>query len=867
MNLLRLLNRYRTHINMKKIALLAVSLFMTIQIWGQERSTTYYLPDIKYDKDITTPVEYFGFQIGDWHLSHYQQLSYMRQLAEESPRVSITEYGKTHEGRPLVYLTITSEKNQGKIKEIQADHLKLLSDEKNKMNTADMPAVIYQGFSIHGNEASGGNAAPLVAYYLAAAKSKEVDKILDEVVVLLDPCMNPDGFNRFASWVNVHKNKHITSENEDREYHEVWPGGRTNHYWFDLNRDWLPVQHPESQGRINTFQAWKPNVLTDYHEMGTHTTFFFMPGEQTRVHPLTPKRNQELTHQLANYHADALDEIGSLYFTGERFDDFYYGKGSTYPDVNGCVGILLEQASARGHSQDTKSGGITFPFAIRNQVRAALAVQVGTKELAKELLDFQRDFYNNARKEAASDNEKGYVFTTDGDYGRISNFVEILRRHNIDIHHLGERITVGEEQFETATSFVVPLEQDQYRLVKSIFEQRTTFTDSIFYDVSAWTLPLAFDMRFASLKNKDYSKKVLGRAVEGLRPDFTITEAEYTDYAYVFKWEDYYAPKLLNTLLNKGLYVRVGTTPFSIDNQRFDGGSIIVPIQNQPLNADQIYQLIKLEADKDGVEIFAMDSGYASMGPSMGSPSTPAINAVKVLMVVGEGVESYDAGAMWHLLDQEQAIVLSKVEQTRLTKVDLQDYNVIIMPNGTYGKVTTHGKEELKRWVRKGGTLIAVKGAANWCASQGWTRVHTKSKPGTIKGRRAYKHLDRDEGSNVIGGAILEAKVDLSHPLLFGMKNEQMPLFKKGSILFKQPQNAYAAPLIYEQQPLLAGYMNKSNKQYIENSAAVIVSGLGKGRVISFADSPAFRGFWQGTSRLLTNAIFFGSIIDKRTTE
>ncbi|MDX1408775.1 MAG: M14 family metallopeptidase, partial [Saprospiraceae bacterium] len=355
---------------------LTVLLALPSSLSGQSVDLTYYLPDITYNPAIPTPEGFLGYQVGDWHVSHDQLKFYMQELARRSDRITIEEYARSYENRPLLLLTITSPRNHARIDEILAQRQTLTDPASTTSSPAgDSPVVIYQGYSIHGNEPSGANAALLMAYYLAAGQSEEVSNLLDNAVILLDPSFNPDGLHRFSAWVNSHKNQTLTSDPADREYSEAWPRGRTNHYWFDLNRDWLLLQHPESRGRVANFHKWKPNVLTDHHEMGTNSTFFFMPGIPSRTNPITPQRNQDLTAAIAEYHAEALDEIGSLYYTKESYDDFYVGKGSTYPDVNGGIGILFEQGSARGHVQESDNGLLTFQYAIRNQVRTSLSTQ------------------------------------------------------------------------------------------------------------------------------------------------------------------------------------------------------------------------------------------------------------------------------------------------------------------------------------------------------------------------------------------------------------------------------------------------------------------------------------------------------------
>jgi hypothetical protein len=346
----------------------------------------YYLPDsVTYSPAIPKPKDIIYHEVGEWHITHDRLVNYMKAIAAAAPeRVKLETMGFTYEGRPQVLLIITSPKNQQRLEEIRQQHVKLTDpSQSSSVNIDNMPIVVWIGHSIHGNESSGANASLLTAYYLAAAQGKQIDDLLDNVVVLFDPSFNPDGLQRFSTWANQHKSKNLVSDPNSREFNEVWPGGRFNHYWFDLNRDWLPAVHVESQNRLAWFHKWKPNILTDHHEQGSNATFFFQPGVASRVNPLTPEKNQELTAKLAKFHAAYLDRIGSLYFTKENYDDFYYGKGSTYPDVQGCIGILFEQASSRGHLQQTSNGLLSFPFTIRNQFVTALSTLEGAKALRK----------------------------------------------------------------------------------------------------------------------------------------------------------------------------------------------------------------------------------------------------------------------------------------------------------------------------------------------------------------------------------------------------------------------------------------------------------------------------------------------------
>lgn len=845
---------------------LAVTIAALNLSWAQS-NIPYFLPNISYDPKIPTPASVLGYEVGDWHVSHDQQYMYMKILAEASDRITLTEYARTHERRPMIYLTITSPKNHRNIDELKARH-KQLTDPNSaaKVDLANTPLVLYQGFSIHGNEPSGGNAALLVAYYLAAGQGPEIEQLLDQTVILLDPCFNPDGFQRFSTWANMNRNKNITADPQHREYREPWPMGRTNHYWFDLNRDWLPAQHPESQGRLRTFHEWKPNLLTDHHEMGTNATFFFMPGEPQRVNPLTPLRNQELTSKIADFHVAELDKIGSLYYTREGFDDFYYGKGSTYPDINGAVGILFEQASSRGQAQETENGVLTFAFTIRNQVTTALSTQKAAVALKNDLLQMQRDFYVSAMEEARQDNNKAYVFGDAADPARAAYLIEILNRHQVEVYRLSRKV----DTFSPESAYVVPLEQPQYRLIRAAFETMTTFQDSQFYDISSWTLPLAFNLPYAALDKKVWNAQLLGEKISATDVKRATPEPAAATYAYMLDWNDYHAPKALNFLLRQGLRAKVSMAPFKTTQRNYDRGVVMIPTANQSKTPAEIHELVKQAIAKSGTPIYGESSGYTPEGSDMGSSTLRPLKTPKVLLVTGEGVSAYDAGEVWHLLDQRYEMEISLADANELGRLNLDRYTVVIMPDGGYTGTPQGAVDQLKRWVQEGGVLIAMQGAVSWAKDKGLVGIEIKKeKEDTTKkaARRPYEKQPDDSGAQVIGGAIVAATGDLTHPLLFGYQRERLPLFRQGTLMFEPAKNIYATPLVYTDKPLLSGYMSSKNLQLLGQSAAAVVGGLGRGRVICLADNPAFRAFWFGGNKLLANAIFFGHTIGQATTE
>lgn len=828
--------------------LFTLCLLTSCLIFGQKQTDlSYYLPqNTTYDKSIPTPQSVIGHEVGEWHITHDKLVEYMKALAASSDRITLENRGTTYEGRPLVLLTITSAKNHQNIDAIRQQHIAATED-NSSVDISNMPIVVNQGFSIHGNEPSGSNAALLVAYYLAAAESSEVKDMLDKMIVLFDPSFNPDGLQRFAFWANSNKSKNLNPDPNDREYNEVWPRGRTNHYWFDMNRDWLPVQLPESRVRLETFHKWLPNILTDHHEMGTNSTFFFQPGIPSRTHPLTPQLNQELTERIGNYHAKAFDKIGSFYYTKESFDDFYYGKGSTFPDINGSIGILFEQASSRGHIQESDNGLLTFPFTIRNQFTAALSTLDAGYHMREDILRYQHDFFKNARGEGNKEKGKNIVFGDSKDAAKTYELAEILRRHQIKIYELKDDATINGKHFKKGYSYVVPKNQKNTRLINAMFEKRTTFQDSLFYDVSAWTLPLAFNLDYA----EGIPSSHLGEQVLELKMKPGNVSAK-SDYAYVMEWHEYYTPKVLYQLLKNDLRAKVAMKQFGTKDKSYDYGTIMIPVQNQSKNADELYQFLNELAKESHVQIDAVSTGLTE-GINLGSNEFRPLTLPKVALIVGNGISSYDAGEIWHLLDQRYDMILTKLDTDNLGRVDLSRYNTIIMPSGNLDKSNT---EKLATWVENGGTLIGFKNTLRWLNTNKFIKLDIKkservAKNITFEQRRDYS------GAQVIGGSIFEAKLDRSHPINFGYKNETLPLFRNSTLFVNPDKQSYNNPIQYTKNPLLSGYVSKSNLDSLALTVPYQMQRMKRGKVVAFTDNTNFRAFWFGTNKLMMNAIFF----------
>ncbi len=826
----------------------------------------YYLPNnVSYDPTIPTPKSVIGHEVGEWHVTHDRLVNYMKAIDAASDRVTLQTMGYTYEGRPQVALIFTSPKNHKNLENIRQQHLQLTdANSSSSLNVNNMPIVVWIGHSIHGNESSGSNASLLSAYYLAAAQGAGVEALLDNTVILFDPSFNPDGLNRFASWANTNKSRTVVSDPNAREFNEMWPGGRFNHYWFDLNRDWLPAQHQESQNRLAMFHAWKPNILTDHHEQGSNASFFFQPGVPSRVNPNTPQKNQDLTASLGKYHAKSLDSIGSLYFTKEGYDDFYYGKGSTYPDINGSIGILFEQASSRGHAQETENGLLTFPFTIRNQFVAALSTLEGAQHLRKEFLAYQRDFYKDVEKEAATFPGRGFIIGDALDKTRTHIFIQMLLRHEVEIYRLKQDYSGDGKNFTAGQAYFIPTAQKQFKIIKTVFEKTFDYKDSLFYDVTSWTMPLAFGLPYAQVAS---TSGLAGERVTSIAPPALNVHHARNTYSYLFRWNEFNAPQLLYRLQSKGILSKVATQKFKIlvdgKEESFDYGSIIIPVGVQKTRGAELDKLIDEAAANTGVEVFALGTGYATGGIDLGSASFNNVKTPKVMMFGGTGTSATDVGEIWHLLDIRFNIPASIVDVDRFGSINPSKYNVIIMPSGTYGGLSKTAQDKLRDWVSDGGTLIATEDATKYLATNGFTKVifrQSEEKKDSTLQLPYYLRSDETRARDM-PGSLFEARMDLTHPLAYGYTDPTVSIFKSNTLFMDQNNSAYDSPVMYTDNPLQSGYLYRGYKNVVKNTAAVNIDNLGRGRVISMVDNLNFRAFWLGTTKLFLNAIFFGDMI------
>jgi hypothetical protein len=826
---------------------------------------------------IPKPEEVTGVRVGERHWYHYEIVNYLDALAEASPRmVALGEHARSYGGRPLVSYALSTSENLARLDEIKRARSAIIDPEAD-VDLTTQPAVLHMMYSIHGNEPSGANATPLVAYYLNAVLDDALLAQLEDVVIIFNPMLNPDGLDRFAYWSNAHRGVNPSFDSNDREHVQSVPNGRTNYYWFDLNRDWLPHQHPESRGRLALFHEWKPNVQLDFHEQGSNSNFFFMPGKPERTNPLTPKINQLLTAKIGEYHAAAFDAEGVRYFTEEGYDDFFMGKGSTYPDLFGTVGILFEQPSSRGAGQSTLNGTLTFPFSISNQFRASLSSVKATADLKDELLDYQRNFYTKQKRSRGH-----YLASAEGDSTRLQEFVRILKGHQIEVETLVNDVTAEGQLFKAGQAIAISLDQPQATYLETLWRAQLEFEENVFYDVSTWTLPWAFNLSHTREPVRNAKTKALAPSEAG-----EASALARSPIGYLVDWRDANSPALLYDLLEAGANVRVAKAPFTAltTNEgavNFGYGTLFVAPELQESIPEAALSLLN-EAVSRGLRIYPAASSYTPEGIDLGSRDFDVLSLPNVVLVTGPGTSAYGTGEIWHLLDTRVDMPITMVDSHNLKRLELDRYTHVIM---TTPLRAPGAAAQLDAFVKSGGVLW-LQGASTvaWAADEGLTEATWRETPAQrqaaelkrarnnkaspeIQGalvpeRKPFSTASDEYAFTLVRGAILQGDLDTSHPLGYGYTSSELAVFRTTNRFMNPSSNAYSSPVVYTDSPLLSGYMSDENRTLVANSAGLVVDERGQGAVVLSLDSPTFRAFWWGTQRLLVNGIFFGDLLEE----
>ena len=840
-------------------------LLICISIPAQDYYLESYQP---FDAKIPSPEQFLGYPIGDHHTRHDRIVSYFETLAALSDRASLETYGQTYGHRPLIMLTVTSENHLSQIDQLREQHLKYIDPLLSAADLPMLPIFVNLGYNVHGNEPSGAEAALLTAYILVASEHEDVKKYRENGIYFIDPVINPDGRDRHTHWANMYKADPLVDDPLDVEHNEAWPRGRTNHYWFDLNRDWWLAIHPESRGKLKWYHQWYPNVVTDFHEMGTNSTHFFEPMKTNgSLDPVMPEENYTtLNDTFARYFTEALDAIGSLYFAKEVFDGTYPGYGSSYPDLKGGLGLLFEQASSRGHAQKNDFGTLTFAFTIRNQLTSAMATVKAAVEQKDLLYGYMHDFFSSAMAKSQAGSVANYVFGDQADPARIEAFIDKLLLHKIKVFKNAEAVIVQGVRLDAGKAFVVPTEQPQYRMVQNVFETYDEYADSVFYDASAWSLINFYGIPYEAINQSIPT----GEEINDLNDlAHSVEEPQKTSYAYLVPYENYQVFKFLHTLIEKEIKVFSAFKPFTAniggDPVDFGYGTLMIPVASQEISADDLHQLLTELSREMRLGIHPVSTGYSINGVDLGSRYFNRIEKPKVLLLIGEGVSSYEAGEVWHLMDQRVGMPITKVPMRQFDRIPWHKYNTLVMVSGGYQQLDSSDRQKISDWLSQGNTLITSRQASAWVIKNKMVKhelVKWKDPQDTVAQRNAYVNSREEIGREAVGGAIFSVDLDLTHPLAFGYTKGTLPVYRNSTVWLQPSKNKYCTVAQYSKDPHIDGFITSRNlEHFLKPGASLVVEGIGQGRVVLFAENPNFRGSWYGTNRLFLNGIFLGSHI------
>ena len=773
----------------------------------------------QYNPTILPPQDFLGFNLEDRLADWGDVTRYVDYLAGVSDRVSVKRFGYTFERRQFLQVCITSSENQRRLEEIRRTHLQVTDvSASGQLDLEKIPLVVDLRATIHGNEISGAQALLTVMYHYAASQDEAVGQMLENTILLVVPAQNPDGMSRFATWVNAGASVHHFVDNQSREYHEAAPSSRANHYWMDTNRDWLTAQYPEGRNLVTMYERWMPNVLLDLHEMGSSANglYYFSPGDPNRTYSYIPQENQDLTHAISETTSHRLDSLGVPYFTGRGYDDFFIGKGACYGDLQGSVCILHELASTRGHVRDYGNKGVhTFGETVDWQRVAATAVLDGAVAHARELKDYQRRFFQDAARAADADPASGYVFDARGNRGIAFKFLENLLLHEIAVYPMA-----GEPG-----RYFVPFRQKHYYKIKGIFEDITEFQDDKFYDVSTWSPARGFNLLYETVA---VAPAVGDRVATAVLPKGTIAGG-MSPLGYTFEACEFYAPRMITALQQQGIRVEVSPE-----------GLLVVPVANQPLESQALYDVVAAQAAECAVDVTALAGGrrktldtYVKVRSAVRQPRTAIITDTSASIL---------QGSLWHLLDYHYGMNHSLVDFATFAgdNFDISRYDAMFFSGQVpLGKAGAGAWQKLADWVSAGGTLILV-GEAH-----------------KVSDAIGSDSIEAERGKGVSGLVLNAELTQPESPLFWGYHQPDIDLFKNTATVWTVAPEAEVL-LRYTAEPYRSGYVTPENLARFAGAPVVALKHKDKGVILYIQEDFAYRAYWLGTNHILTNALLFG---------
>ncbi|HEX8386245.1 MAG TPA: M14 metallopeptidase family protein [Rubricoccaceae bacterium] len=805
---------------------------------------------------VPSPAEFLGYELGERFTPHHRVLAYVEAVAAASPRVSVETYGETVEGRPLVALTVAAPETLDRIDAVRESGLRAAGvlpggGEPEK-------AVVWLSYNVHGNEAVSTEAAMETLYALAGGDPR-AEAWLRDVVVVLDPCLNPDGRERYVSGFTQRVGARPDASPEAREHAEPWPGGRTNHYLFDLNRDWAWGTQPETRARLALYDRWLPHVHVDFHEQGVDSPYYFAPAAEPFHARITPWQ-RDLQTRIGAGNAAVFDREGWLYFTREVFDLFYPGYGDTWPTFNGAVGMTYEQGgSGRAGLAIVTAERDTLTLADRigHHTASGLATVETTARNAAQVRSEFAAYFRRPLPDAVR------AYAVRGDAGRLAALAGLLDLQGIrygwadreqtvrGVRYAGGLVTPSDAGRQTVRpgDLVVSLSQPKGTLAAVLFEPSPPLADSVTYDVTAWALPYVYNVEGFALEGD------VSTSARPAVPDPPLLPER--PYAYLARWESPADAALLAGLLRAGVGVRRATEPFESGGERFGPGTLVLTRAGNDRIAD-FDAVVRAAAGAAGRPLWAVGSGFVTSGPDFGSGRVGFLRAPRVVVVADAPVSATALGEVWHLFDQTLRYPATLVDADDVDGA-LDDADVLVLPDGRYRTWLTDARaERLLTWVRGGGRLVAMEGAVAALAGRdgfGLAAARTAERDTTTEARlRPFGSRERRAAGESLPGSVHRVQIDATHPLGFGSPGHTYTL-KQSTAAYPFLATGWNVGVLRDATPV-AGFAGRGARERLDDTLVFGVQDVGAGAVVYFVDDPLFRGFWADGQLLFANAVF-----------
>ena len=817
---------------------------------------------------VKSPEEFLGYKIGTKFTPHWKIVDYFKSVAAAAPGlVKLEQYGQTNEGRPLMVAYVSNDVNISSLENIRKHNLYLAKQENDVNSSFNYPAIVWLSYNVHGNEASSSEASMLTLYALVDPKNNQTKQWLKNTLVVIDPCINPDGRDRHVNWLNNIVGKNFNPSIDAREHYEPWPGGRTNHYNFDLNRDWAWQTQLETQSRMALYNRWLPQVHVDFHEMGIDAPYFFAPAAQP-FHEVVTKWQRDFQTLLGKNNAKYFDENGWLYFTRENYDLLYPSYGDTYPTYNGAIGVTYEQAGGGGGG---RAGGSVmnslgdtlslYDRTIHHYTTSLSTIEVTSQNAPKLLSEFQK-FYNEAATSGIG-NYKSYVVKyTPDDAARIQSLLELLDRNKI--HYATTKSTSSfkglnydsrkEESFSvTKNDIVISAIQPKSALVKVLFEPNTLLVDTVAYDITAWSLPYVFGLKaYASTQKIDASNSITVNQIN----NNLLQEA---GYGYVIRWNGMQTVKLVSQLLQRRIKLRYNERPFEINGQAFNRGAILVLKASNQYVPD-LWKTVRDLANHFSVPLTSVTSGMVDKGYDFGSTNVHPIKPRRIALLTGEGVSPGVAGEVWFYFDQIIGYPVTLINTTSAANINWSNYDVVIMPDGYYRFFNEKNTmDQFRSWINRGGNLIAIGGAVAQISKQDWglkmKNEDTADSKDIYASLRKFEERDRAFIPSSVSGAIFRVDLDNTNPLAFGYPDHYYTLKIDENVYEFIKEGGWNVGVLKKEKPV-AGFVGSKIRSRFQDGLLFGIQEIGEGTVTYLADDVLFRSFWENGKLMFANAVF-----------